>query len=360
MALIEFKRGLQANLPAIGEDGVFYLTSDSNRLYAGIGDNKAPQLLNQTVQIVDKVDSLPVSANINDFYYCTAENILAIYTGKEKGWVQINPDTGAIGIETEGEGNAITAISYNPSNRKLTYTLGETFATAEELNTFKSYVGTYPADEVDEEGNKKYSNIIDYIIKVASGNSSESAASVKQQLDTYKEETNSIIDEIGQGLALTSETANNTTKLANTNKGRIDELVEDVQAIDNIITKIANPMIYKGVVNSDAELIAKEANIEPGHTYMVGTTGTYDDKEAEQGDLFIWADGAWTYIPAGDDAEIDTTYDISFNSGNTISLRNLRDQSTQELEFISDSLIFTQIDTHKTQIEVKPLEWGTF
>lgn len=97
MANILFKRGLQSALPKIAQDGVFYLTTDTNRLYVGQSDNSTPVLLNQTVQIVPSVSYLPGEDNnqtgvktVNDFYYCTAENILAVYTGTE--WKQINPD----------------------------------------------------------------------------------------------------------------------------------------------------------------------------------------------------------------------------------------------------------------------------
>ena len=108
MANVLFKRGLQNNLPAStsATDGVFYLTTDTNRLYVGQGNNL--KLLNQTVQIVNSVSSLPTfesttaaAAHVNDFYYCTAENILAVW--KENaivngaqvpyGWQQINPNT---------------------------------------------------------------------------------------------------------------------------------------------------------------------------------------------------------------------------------------------------------------------------
>lgn len=97
MANVMFKRGLQTSLPTTAQDGVFYLTTDTNRLYVGQGNDKAPQLLNQTVQIVANVASLPTNPIKNDFYYCTAENILAVYTGtgayNKDNWKQINPDT---------------------------------------------------------------------------------------------------------------------------------------------------------------------------------------------------------------------------------------------------------------------------
>ena len=96
---ILFKRGTQAALNNMqtSVNGTFYLTTDTNRLYIGNG-TAAPALLNQTVQIVSEVKNLPGHENNksqsptkNDFFYCTAENILAVYNGNE--WKQINPDT---------------------------------------------------------------------------------------------------------------------------------------------------------------------------------------------------------------------------------------------------------------------------
>lgn len=93
MAELMFKRGPQTNLPAIGVDGCFYLTTDTNRLYVGQGSNNAPVLLNQTVQIVASVSDLPPAppAMDNDFFYCVDENVLAIY--RDNKWNQINTNT---------------------------------------------------------------------------------------------------------------------------------------------------------------------------------------------------------------------------------------------------------------------------
>lgn len=107
MANVLFKRGQQASLPAQGsaQDGVFYLTQDTNRLY--IGEGTSLKLLNQTVQIVASLNELVSMSNAwtatqkeshrNDFYYVSSGaesvsgNILAVWNGTD--WVQINPDT---------------------------------------------------------------------------------------------------------------------------------------------------------------------------------------------------------------------------------------------------------------------------
>lgn len=142
---IMFKRGSQTNLNTIinngkSEAGCFYLTTDTNRLYVGQDANKPPVLLNQTVQIVASVDSLPVigSANgptINDFYYCTKENILAVYTGGTQ-WKQINANTdhdtfvsSASATVTKDADSIDVAVALNRKNKDHT-TNAETDATA--------------------------------------------------------------------------------------------------------------------------------------------------------------------------------------------------------------------------------------
>lgn len=380
--LVDFLRGKQDKLPASGAtNGTFYLTEDTKRLYICLEDNGVPQLLNQTVQIVTDVSSLPdpdkgASVAINDFYYCLQENILAVYTSisvEENGqtitknqWVQINPDTGATDIEITGSGNTITSVSYDASTRKLTFTKGETFATANELNNFKTYVGTYPADE-DKEGNPKYANAIDYVIQVATGGSSESAASVKQQLDTYKEtndaavaEAQSTANTAKENAATAQETANEakqaaanavttaatdaTSKADAAKSGAISESKQytntQLTAVNNRLGDIEdtinsiNPMSYKGIINSEKPL-SSLTSVSVGDTYMVAEAGLYEGESAKVGDLFIatLGDGAteenniisgtieWTYIPSGDETDTDTQY-LLINEGSDIVLKN--------------------------------------
>lgn len=106
MANVLFKRGLQNAIPKDGHavDGVFYLTTDTHRLYVGQGQN--PVLLNQTVNFATSLTDLQDiskgwgAEHIRDLYYVLPQddgtgNILAVWcqTDTNKyGWVQINPD----------------------------------------------------------------------------------------------------------------------------------------------------------------------------------------------------------------------------------------------------------------------------
>lgn len=98
MANVMFKRGTQSgfNNLSIYQDGCFYLTTDSHRLYIGTGNNKA-DLVSQSVITYDNWAEIQALSNSDpglcsegQFYYAKAENILCTYSNGK--WIQINPD----------------------------------------------------------------------------------------------------------------------------------------------------------------------------------------------------------------------------------------------------------------------------
>ena len=156
---LKFLRGLQAALPSAGTDGYFYLTTDTHRLYTSIDGKVTP--VNEGVTTVANVAALQAitGAIPGDFFYCTEENILAVYNGQK--FVQINPDTGATSVKVIGEGNAVTNADYDAATRTLILTKGETFAT-------RAYVGEIPTTaEAD--------NIIAYIQEKTAGIATDTA-----------------------------------------------------------------------------------------------------------------------------------------------------------------------------------------
>lgn len=106
MANVLFKRGLQSNLDALrtsktANDGTFYLTSDSHRLYVGISSGDAVPV-NEGITIVNNIGQLPEVTtyeqkrqHTGQFYYVDGtdkdKNILCVFNGQK--WVQINPNT---------------------------------------------------------------------------------------------------------------------------------------------------------------------------------------------------------------------------------------------------------------------------
>ena len=102
-ANVMFKRGTQSSFNNLStyQDGCFYLTTDSHRLYIGTGNNKA-DLVSQSVITYPNWASIEALSNSSSssyapglcsegqFYYAKAENILCTYSNGK--WVQINPD----------------------------------------------------------------------------------------------------------------------------------------------------------------------------------------------------------------------------------------------------------------------------
>lgn len=102
-ANVMFKRGTQSSFNNLStyQDGCFYLTTDSHRLYIGTVNNKA-DLVSQSVITYPNWASIEALSNKSSsnyapglcsegqFYYAKAENILCTYSNGK--WVQINPD----------------------------------------------------------------------------------------------------------------------------------------------------------------------------------------------------------------------------------------------------------------------------
>lgn len=129
MANVAFKRGLSTSLPTTAVDGVFYLTTDTNRLYVGNGTTMAE--LNRYIVTVNSTANLPTSPALGDFCYIKDENILAVCTsttGSSK-WTQVNPDTDT-NIDTKVEDDS-TKFEYefvegtDGNTLKLQLTIGQ-------------------------------------------------------------------------------------------------------------------------------------------------------------------------------------------------------------------------------------------
>ena len=109
MANVAFKRGLSSNLPLNNAiDGVFYLTTDTNRLYVGKGTSLVD--LNRYIITVQNTSFLPAAPHLNDFAWSSEENMLLVCTKESpseglKQWTQINPDT------NDNDDTAVTGVS---------------------------------------------------------------------------------------------------------------------------------------------------------------------------------------------------------------------------------------------------------
>lgn len=132
MAVVSFRKGLVANLPSTYTEGTLYATTDERALYLDISNSERVRF--GDFQEFATLQALQANTNPSTtaLYYVTELNVLAKWNGS--GYVQINLDTGATSVEVVGEGNAVTAASYDPSARKLTLTKGASYTTAEDVS----------------------------------------------------------------------------------------------------------------------------------------------------------------------------------------------------------------------------------
>ena len=159
MANVKFKRGSQASLNTliaggVFEDGCFYLTDDTDRLYVAQGANELVEL-NKSITVVSSVSELPTEdVYIGQFYYVSGTNlhngeqsgngnILAVCTsvdaqGKNPHWTQVNPDTNDNDNDHLG---SVSVVKGTESNGVIPYTL--TFQMVDKNGANKS--GTQPS-----------------------------------------------------------------------------------------------------------------------------------------------------------------------------------------------------------------------
>lgn len=422
MANVIFKRGTQANLPATGQDGIFYLTTDTNRLYVGQGSGKAPQLLNQTVNVVEALANLPTDyvlhqeVAVNDFYYCKAENILAVCTKTEGTvieWTQINPDTNTF-IEdagfTDGSLNAnkdtlsyTLNLYYNDTTPSISRTLDIKASDLNELieipeveqasvgltqNTYvKSGQGsagvtiTTTGTGANTQLPINFTNGTDISI---TSNSNEKEVVINHATFTAQKTEASDATSLGFGDEFVV-----TEDVTAGSNGHVTSIVEkkyklpalpsipSQEEIEDIIEdKLLglDPMRYKGTVNTTTKL--PTSNISVGDTYMVSEIGMYGEAEqlAVVGDLFIavgaenpetgYIDGivTWTHVPSGNETytDNDTQYKLEVWADNTINLLGSTGGNfnpVSQVQFQSDTL-HIEVPTENTV--AFNLEWGTF
>ena len=122
MANVSFKRGLSTALSNVAvEDGVFYLTTDTNRLYVGQGSKLAE--LNQSVTTYATWADMEANApkQKGQFYYAIQENVLACYLPELNKWQQINPD------HNDNDDTYVSSLSVGSADKsetgKLKYTI---------------------------------------------------------------------------------------------------------------------------------------------------------------------------------------------------------------------------------------------
>lgn len=334
MANVLFKRGLQANLPANGsvEDGVFYLTTDTNRLYVGVGTNS--KLLNQTVQIVSNISDLTAlttqwgaNANdhINDFYYVSGANILAVYTGSgaDAGWVQINPDhnttvdsvdlSAVVANNTATVTSTVTDSDSHPQSGSMEISADGSVHLTQTSNGFEISGDKYSLDKTVANDNRAATLTLTSTSGVAADNSSiqfrnadgnvtftsESAgvlvavkdttlvngsngASVSVNngtvsigvTDTDSNTASGSVSNIGVALTNASGTADAYLPINAFSAGTSTGAIYSKAAIDDMMSGL-DGMTYKGTIGASGATVSTlpTSGVKNGDTYVVVTRG---------------------------------------------------------------------------------------
>lgn len=380
MANVSFKRGRAANLPTTAQDGVFYLTTDTNRLYVGQGDKLAE--LNKYIRQVETVNNLPAPSDraVGDFVHVKSGNMLLVCKDTTStgtgGWTQVNSqdgdhDTYVTSISKARNGNneeidyvtsdatGITVqFNINQTEHNLVTNLTKTLApipvsfkiAASDITTANKVAVGIGATAVTSGGatvavkgtGSDGSSVVlkpgSNVTINADSNNNVTIASKDTKISSIDVATAS-----NGGLTFTVKNNDDSTAPGTLEKGLYyiingdkcyNQAELDVYTTSQIDSKFKalNAMTYKGTIAATGGTVSKlpTDNVSVGDTYLVAaTSGTYGGQVCRKGDLliaqgtedetgFIPAEGiTWTYVPSGDD--IDTTYKLE-TTDNTVRL----------------------------------------
>lgn len=368
MANVMFKRGLSTALPSTGVDGVFYLTTDTNRLYVGNESGKLVEL-NQSINTVEKLGDLPTDtskAQKGQYYYISGTNTLAYFDGAQ--WKQINPDTTLVAnaentVITEVTGGVKTTATVEDTTGKtsvghVTY-VGEDaveikkgsnaneiiveahdtkyeLTSAEATVSGKSAASVVLSSDVDGEAdevvnvyggaNITVENTSDGIKISAADAANMYNTGVSEGFDANGKHTTSVTDGDGTktsaGVTPTITYGNNKSAVFANGTAVLD--VYDKGQVDSLIS-MADAMHYMGTV-SDADAATKLdiTKAQNGDTYKAATNITFGGQTAKIGDLIIAkgeegangkldSNGTWEVIPSGDSQVISAIATAALN-----------------------------------------------
>lgn len=207
MAFVSFRKGLRASLPSAITAGTFYVTTDERAIYLDVNDDTRIRL--GDFQEFATLAELQANTNPNTtaLYYVADINCLAKYNGTE--YVQINRDTGATSFEVTGDGNAITAVAYDATGRKLTLTKGATFATPGDVDTkIAAATGDLTYNET------KYDTVKAYVDAKTSGIATDAALSdLQSDVSELEGKVANLETAIGEGGSVETQIDNKIAEL---------------------------------------------------------------------------------------------------------------------------------------------------
>ena len=365
------------------EVGTFYLTSDSSRLYIGQENelallNKTVEIYTN----LEALRAKTTVSTEGDIAYCVTENVLAYYNGDTWAQINPDDDTILTAltqsVSSVTDGVKITTGGTN-SDPKKTVTGADVTITG--VNGAKVAMAsnkalTITGDTYTLNAQEHATNDIDLVLDSALQN--DSTVHIKggdNVTITKTADSNGIqiaakdtkLNDISLGLGDNGELQVGASDTGNTNvlkkqklgyfvdgsyygigsdTKQVDLPVYSKEQVDNLFKKL-DGMTYRGTIGTSGTTFTMNASfnvlkggtatdIHIGDMFLVqGGSLTYaTGKTAETGDMLIATakdgksetngvlaigDVEWTFIPSGDDAEIDTTY-IFKASGTTDSM----------------------------------------
>lgn len=363
--------------------GTFYLTSDSSRLYIGQEHelallNKSVEIYDNLNALRGK----KTVSTEGDIAYCVNENVLAYYNGTTWNQINPDDDTFLLAltqsVSSVTDGVKITTGGTN-SDSKKTVTGADVTITG--VNGAKVAMAsnkalTITGDTYTLNAQEHATNDIDLVL--GSALQDDSTVHIKggdNVTITKTADSNGIqiaakdtkLNDISLGLGDNGELQVGATDTGNTNvlkkqklgyfvdgsyygigsdTKQVDLPVYSKDEVDNLIKKL-DGMTYRGTIGTSGTTFTMDAsfNVLKGGTateihigdmflvqggsltYVTGKTAktgdmliaTAKDGKSETNGVLAIGDVEWTYVPAGDDADIDTTY-IFKASGTTDSM----------------------------------------
>jgi hypothetical protein len=237
------------NLPATGDNGALYITTDEGAIYYGTGTGM--KRLGDFVQVAD-VKALPEKAHESCLYYCVAENILAKWNGTE--WKQINKQPTAEELKTLlGLGTAA-------------YTDASAYDAAGSAKAVRDYVGEIPETATA-------TNIVAYVQEKTAGIATDAALEELTGRVTTTENNISAINNEETGILAQAK-----TYVDNEDKFEIDMLTVNAHggvAAGTDLNGMTTHEILKKILYPYVEPTLGNATASPnGGTYEKGVTKT--------------------------------------------------------------------------------------
>lgn len=365
------------------EVGTFYLTSDSSRLYIGQADelallNKTVEIYTN----LEALRAKTTVSTEGDIAYCVNENVLAYYNGTTWNQINPDDDTILTAltqvVSSVDKGVKITTGGTNSDPKKAVTGTDVTITGAKgaQVAMANNKALTITGDTYTLNAQEHATNDIDLVLN--SELQDDSTVHIKggdNVTITKTADSNGIqiaakdtkLNDISLGLGDNGELQVGASDTGNTNvlkkqklgyfvdgsyygigsdTKQVDLPVYSKEQVDNLIKKL-DGMTYRGTIGTSGTTFTMDASfnvlkggtpteIHIGDMFLVqGGKLTYaTSKQAGIGDMLIATakdgksetngvlaigDVEWTYIPAGDDADIDTTY-IFKASGTTDSM----------------------------------------